>query len=120
MGGTKLKGCGTVKEMVMANKVRTLHITDSQELSGERKIEKIDAITVTCLDGSDYQDMEFGVFLLNSSQHTLNVSIPSINNVPMLQVSLRLLSDNFSCAAVEPSTASIHILDGGDVDEDEG
>jgi hypothetical protein len=30
------------------------------------------------------------------------------------------LSDNFSCAAVEPSTAIIHILDGGDVDEDEG
>jgi hypothetical protein len=36
----------------------------------------------------------------------------------MLQVRLRLLSDCF-CAAVEPSTAIIHILDGGNVDEDE-
>jgi hypothetical protein len=31
----------------------------------------------------------------------------------MLQVRLRLLSDGFSCAAVEPSTAIINILDGG-------
>jgi RecB family endonuclease NucS len=37
----------------------------------------------------------------------------------MLQVHLRLLSDGFSCVAVEPSTAIIHILDGGNVDEDE-
>jgi hypothetical protein len=50
--------------------------------------------------------------LLNSSsQHTLNISIPIPCDVPMLQVSLRLLSNDFSCAAVEPSTAFIHIRD---------
>ena len=68
------------------------------------------------IDSSDYQDIEFGVFLLNSSQHTLNISIPIINVSPteVLQVSLRLLSDDFSCATIEPSTADIHILDDDD------
>jgi hypothetical protein len=74
-------------------------------------------LLIASLDGSDYEDMEFNVSLLNSSQHTLNISIPIIYDVPMLQVSLRLLSDDFSCAAVEPSTAFILIRD---VDEDEG
>ena len=71
-------------------------------------------------DSSDYQDMEFRVFLFNSSQHTLNISIPIINVSPTeaLQVSLRLLSDDFSCATIEPSTADIHILE-DDIDNEE-
>ena len=54
------------------------------------------------------------VFLLNSSQHTLNVSIPLLNDAHFeaLRVSLRLLSDDFSCVTVEPATADIHIFDG--------
>ena len=71
------------------------------------------------IDSSDDQDIEFRVFLLNSSQHNLNISIPIINVSPteVLQVSLRLLSDDFSCATIEPSTADIHILDDDDIDD---
>jgi hypothetical protein len=55
-------------------------------------------------------DMEFGVLLyFNSSQHSLNISIP-INNSPT-KLSLRLLNDDFSCATIVPSTAHIIILD---------
>jgi hypothetical protein len=69
------------------------------------------------LGGSDYPDVEFGVLLFNSSQQTRNVSIPIISS-KLLRVSLRLLSDGFSCAAVEPSTAHIIILDTTDDDND--
>ena len=80
------------------------------------------ALFLLFIDSSEYQDIyiEFGVFLLNSSQHTLNISIPIINISPtgVLHVSLRLLSDDFSCATIEPSTADIHILDDDDIDID--
>jgi hypothetical protein len=68
---------------------------------------------IISLGGSDYPDVEFGVLLFNSSQQTRNVSIPIISS-KLLRVSLRLLSDGFSCAAVEPSTAHIIILDAAD------
>jgi hypothetical protein len=72
---------------------------------------------IISLGGSDYPDVEFGVLLFNSSQQTRNVSIPIISS-KLLRVSLRLLSDGFSCAAVEPSTAHIIILDTTDDDND--
>jgi hypothetical protein len=61
--------------------------------------------------------------ILNSSQHTLNVSIPltklSASAMETLNVSLELFSDDFSCAVVDPSTAYIQILD-DHVDDDDG
>jgi hypothetical protein len=68
--------------------------------------QKQPCIAIIFLGGSD--DVEFGVLYFNSSQHSLNVSIP-INNPPT-KLSLRLLSDDFSCATIVPSTAHI-ILD---------
>jgi hypothetical protein len=53
--------------------------------------------------------MRIGVFLFNYSLHNLNVSVPTMEPTT-LQVSLRLVSDDFSCVTVEPSTADIHIL----------
>ena len=70
-------------------------------------------ISLIIIDERDYQDTEGIVFLLNSSQHTLNISIPLLNDADFeaLRVSLRLLSDDFSCVTVEPATADIHIFD---------
>ena len=73
------------------------------------------------IDGRDYCDVGVRVFYFNSSQHTLNVSIPLINDADLepnevVHVSLMVLSDNFSCVTVEPATADIHIFD----DDDKG
>ena len=71
--------------------------------------------TILIIDERDYQDIEGVVFHLNSSQHILNVSIPLINDADLelnevLHVSLRLLSDDFSCVTIKPATADIHIF----------